>query len=46
MDWFEELEPERHIATLIRVNLIGTMLVTRAVVPDMLDRGSGHIITT
>ncbi len=44
MDWFEELEPERHIETLIRVNLIGTMLVTRAVLPDMLERGSGHII--
>lgn len=44
MDWFEELDPERHIETLIRVNLIGTMLVTRAVLPDMLDRGSGHII--
>jgi short-subunit dehydrogenase len=44
MDWFEELEPERHIQTLISVNLIGTMLVTREVLPDMLDRGSGHII--
>lgn len=44
VDWFENLEPERHIETLIRVNLIGTMLVTRAVLPDMLDRGSGHII--
>lgn len=44
MDWFEELEPERHIQTLISVNLTGTMLVTHAVLPDMLDRGSGHII--
>ena len=44
MGWFEDLEPERHIETLIRVNLIGTMLVTRAVLPDMLDRGAGHII--
>lgn len=44
MDWFEELDPDRHIETLVRVNLIGTMLVTRAVLPDMLDRGSGHII--
>lgn len=44
MDWFEELEAERHIETLIRVNLIGTMLVTRAVLPDMIERGSGHII--
>ncbi len=44
MDWFEDLDPERQIETLIRVNLIGTMLVTHAVLPDMLDRGSGHII--
>ncbi len=44
MDWFEELEPQRSIQTLINVNLTGTMLVTRAVLPDMLDRGSGHII--
>lgn len=44
VNWFENLKPERHIETLIRVNLIGTMLVTRAVLPDMLERGEGHII--
>ena len=44
LDWFEELDPQRHIETLIRVNLIGTMLVTRAVLPEMLEQGSGHII--
>jgi short-subunit dehydrogenase len=44
VDWFENLEPERHIETLIRVNLIGTMLVTRAVLPHMLERRTGHII--
>ena len=44
LDWFEELDPHRHIETLIRVNLIGTLLVTRAVLPEMLERGSGHII--
>jgi short-subunit dehydrogenase len=44
MNWFEELDSQRHIETLIRVNLIGTILVTRAVLPDMIDRGSGHII--
>ena len=44
VDWFENLKPERHIETLIRVNLIGTMLVTRAVIPHMLKHGSGHII--
>ncbi|MCC6300194.1 MAG: SDR family NAD(P)-dependent oxidoreductase [Anaerolineales bacterium] len=44
VNWFETLKPERHIETLIRVNLIGTMLVTRAVLPHMLERGEGHII--
>ena len=44
VDWFENLKPERHIETLIRVNLIGTILVTRAVLPGMLKRREGHII--
>ena len=44
MDWFENLKPERHIETMIHVNLIGTMLVTHAVLPNMLKRREGHII--
>jgi uncharacterized protein len=44
VDWFENLKPERHIETLVRVNLVGTMLVARAVLPDMLKHGEGHII--
>ena len=44
MDWFENLDPERDIETIIRVNLIGTMQVTHAVLPHMLKRGKGHII--
>jgi short-subunit dehydrogenase len=44
MDWFENLTPQRHIETLVRVNLTGTMLVTHAVLPHMLQRRSGHII--
>ena len=44
MDWFEKLDPERNIETIIRVNLIGPMLVTHAVLPHMLKRGKGHII--
>jgi short-subunit dehydrogenase len=44
VDWFENLKPERHIETMIRVNLVGTMLVTRAVLPGMLKRREGHII--
>ena len=44
VNWFENLKPERDIETLIKVNLIGTMLVTRAVLPHMLERGEGHVI--
>lgn len=44
VDWFENLKPERNIETIIRVNLIGTILVTRAVIPHMLKRREGHII--
>lgn len=44
VDWFEKLDPERGIETIIKVNLIGTMLVTRAVLPHMLKRRKGHII--
>jgi short-subunit dehydrogenase len=44
VNWFEKLNPERHIETMVRVNLIGTMLVTYAVLPHMLARREGHII--
>jgi NADP-dependent 3-hydroxy acid dehydrogenase YdfG len=44
VDWFENLDHQRDIATMIRVNLIGTMLVTHAVIPHMLKRHTGHII--
>lgn len=44
VDWFENLKPERHIETLIQVNLTGTILVTRAVLPEMLKQRHGHII--
>lgn len=44
VNWFEKLKPERHIETMVRVNLVGTMLVTHAVVPHMLARREGHII--
>lgn len=44
VNWLEKFSPERNIDTLIRVNLIGTILVTRAVLPQMLKRREGHII--
>ena len=44
VNWFEKVDSARNIETLIRVNLIGSMLVTRAVLPHMLKRREGHII--
>lgn len=44
VNWFEKLDAERHIETLIRVNLVGTMLVTHAVLPHMLAQRDGHVI--
>jgi short-subunit dehydrogenase len=42
--WLEEYSLERDIEMLININLIGTMRVTREVLPYMLKRGEGHII--
>jgi NADP-dependent 3-hydroxy acid dehydrogenase YdfG len=44
LNWLETLEPDRDIETQIQVNLTGLILVTRAVLPHMLRRRSGHII--
>lgn len=40
---YEWQQPEE-IRRLIEVNLIAPMLLTRKVLPDMLERGSGHIV--
>ncbi len=44
LDWLENLDPQRDIETQVAVNLTGLMLVTRAVLPHMLERRAGHII--
>ena len=44
LDWLENLEPDHDIEMQVQVNLLGTIQVTRAVLPHMLARGSGHII--
>ena len=44
LNWLEKLEPERDIDTQVQVNLTGLIQVTRAVLPYMLERCSGHII--
>jgi short-subunit dehydrogenase len=41
---FYEEQPEEEIAHLINVNLTSAMLLTRAVLPHMLERKSGHIV--
>jgi short-subunit dehydrogenase len=42
--WLENLDPIEDIDTLIRVNLLGTILTTQAVIPHMIARRSGHIV--
>jgi uncharacterized protein len=44
LDWLETLEPARDIDTQIDVNLRGLIQTTRAALPSMLARRSGHII--
>jgi NADP-dependent 3-hydroxy acid dehydrogenase YdfG len=44
LDWLDSLEPTRDIETQIQVNLTGLIHVTRAVIPYMKMRRSGHII--
>ncbi len=40
---FEDLSPEQ-IERVIRVNVLGLMLCTKALLPMMLERGRGHIV--
>jgi short-subunit dehydrogenase len=44
LDWLENLDPGRDIRTQVEVNLLGVILVTRAVLPSMLARRSGQVI--
>jgi NADP-dependent 3-hydroxy acid dehydrogenase YdfG len=44
LDWLETLTPAQDIDTQLDVNLRGLIQVTRAVLPSMLARRSGHII--
>ncbi|MCL5429542.1 MAG: SDR family oxidoreductase [Chloroflexi bacterium] len=42
--WLEEMDPEKDIASQVQVNLTGVIQATRAVLPHMIARKSGHII--
>ncbi len=44
LKWLESLDPAADIDAQIDVNLRGSIQVTRAVLPSMLARRSGHII--
>ncbi len=44
LKWLTELEPFEDIEAQIRVNLLGVVLTTRAVLPHMIERRRGHII--
>ena len=42
--WLEELDPVRDVAAQINVNVLGVIQTTRAALPHMIQRGSGHVI--
>jgi short-subunit dehydrogenase len=44
LKWLDQLDPLEEIAPQVHTNLLGLILTTRAVLPDMLQRKSGHII--
>lgn len=44
LDWLENLDPQKDIEAQVRVNLLGVIQMTRAVLPHMIARRSGHII--
>lgn len=47
MEWicrYDNLSLER-LETMVRTNLLGPLLLTRLLLPQMLERGSGHIVT-
>ena len=44
LTWLDQLDPQKGIAAQINVNLLGLIWVTRAALPDMIERQSGQII--
>jgi NADP-dependent 3-hydroxy acid dehydrogenase YdfG len=44
LDWFEMLDPVKDIQAQITVDLLGVIWTARAVLPQMYQQGSGHII--
>lgn len=44
LNWLETLDPEEDIEAMLRVNLVGLIEMTQAVLPHMIQRRKGHII--
>ncbi len=44
INWLENLDPVEDIESQLRVNLLGVVQTTRAVLPHMIARHQGHII--
>lgn len=44
LNWLEKLDPTNDIEAQLKVNLLGVVLLTRAVLPHMIERRSGQII--
>ncbi len=44
LNWLEELDPIKDIENQVKVNLLGAVQTTRAVLPSMVTRQRGHII--
>jgi len=44
LDWFEMLDPVKDIQAQITVDLLGVIWTARAVLPQMYQQSSGHII--
>ncbi len=44
LDFLENLSSRRDIEMQVAINLVGTIQVTRAVLPHMIERRQGHII--
>ncbi len=44
LKWLEQLDPRKDIHLQLQVNLAGVIQTTRAILPHMIERKSGHII--
>ncbi|GAG16952.1 unnamed protein product, partial [marine sediment metagenome] len=44
LKWLEELDPVADIQAQLQINLIATILVSREILPHMIERRAGHII--